>query len=181
MLTQLTGGVPVRKGIKQYLQKVVSYLSQTASFLEVEEVVQVSTEYGALELMVSLLVMVVLELAAAAGTLPCAVHGGGPGASVELRIALEDAHHLDTLHERVAAEFGEAVTHDRDHGTVTVVGHGLGEDPLILRGILTTARRVTNADVDLQLGPLSATVLVPCDAVSETVKQLHLALLEDTA
>ena len=122
-----------------------------------------------------------LELAAAAGTLPCAVHGGGPGASVELRIALEDAHHLDTLHERVAAEFGEAVTHDRDHGTVTVVGHGLGEDPLILRGILTTARRVTNADVDLQLGPLSATVLVPCDAVSETVKQLHLALLEDTA
>ena len=61
------------------------------------------------------------------------------------------------------------------------MGHGLGDDPLILRSILTTARRVAGDEVDLQLGPLSATVLVPCDAVPETVAQLHLALLEDPA
>ena len=66
LLTQLTGVHAVRKGIKQYLQRVVLCLSRTASFLEVEEVQLVATAYLALELAVSLAVMVALELAVVA-------------------------------------------------------------------------------------------------------------------
>jgi len=122
-----------------------------------------------------------LEVTGALSALPCAITGGGEGGQTEMHIALEDVHHLDALRERLTAEFGDSVEHDLDHGSVTVVGHGLGDTPQLLRSILATTRQVVGRDVPLRLEPLSATVLVPCNAVNETVKRLHEVLLEDTA
>ena len=120
-----------------------------------------------------------LEVTGALSGLPCAIHGGGHGAGTEMHIALEDVHHMDALFERLEDEFGDAIHHDLDHGTVTVVGHGLGDTPQLLRAILATARQVVGQDVPVRLGPLSATLLIPVDAVAETVERLHEELLED--
>ncbi|MGB0590925.1 MAG: aspartate kinase [Myxococcota bacterium] len=122
-----------------------------------------------------------LEVTGALSALPCAIIGGGHGAGTEMHIALEDVHHIDALLKRLADEFQGAVTHDLDHGSVTVVGHGLGDTPQLLRSVLATARQVVGSDVALRLEPLSATVTVPCEAVTETVQKLHEVLLEDTA
>jgi aspartate kinase len=121
-----------------------------------------------------------LQVTGALSALPCAITGGGSGAATEMHIALEDVHHLDALLARLDSEFGDTVQHDLDHGSVTVVGHGLGDTPQLLRSILATTRQVVGQDVALRLTPLSATVLVPCAAVTETVQRLHEVLLEDT-
>jgi aspartate kinase len=123
----------------------------------------------------------ILEVAGALNALPCCITGGGAGAPTEFHIALEDVHHFDALLSRLQSEFQGAVQHDLDHGSVTVVGHGLGDTPQLLRSILATARQVVGKDVALRLDPLTATVLVPSAAVVETVQRLHEALLEDTA
>ena len=122
-----------------------------------------------------------LEVTGALSALPCAISGGGAGAGAELLLALEDVHHLDTLLERLTTEFGDAVTVDLDHGSVTVVGHGLGDTPQLLRAILATARQVVGEDVPLRLGALDATLTLPSSAVDETLRRLHAELIEGEA
>ena len=120
-----------------------------------------------------------LELIGALSALPCAITGGGAEQGAEIQIALEDVHHLDALRARIIEAFDGAVTYDDTHGSVSIVGHGLGDTPQLLRSVLATARQIVGHDVSLRLDPLAVTILVPTDAVAKCVRRLHEALIED--
>ena len=122
-----------------------------------------------------------LEVSGALSALPCAITGGGEGNPNEVHIALEDVHHLDAFQARLAEEFGEGVSVDTHHGTVSVIGHGLGDTPQLVRAIIATARQVVGKDLPLRLEPLSATLLVPTDKVAACVQRLHETLIEEGA
>ncbi len=118
-----------------------------------------------------------LEDLSAAGAAPETCEGGG---DLPLRVTfpLDDTHGLQALCERLQASHGEALTIRTDRGSVTVVGHGLGEEPTLLRRSLSVAAAVAKEPVPLQLGPLALTLTVPADAVQETVQRLHGELIE---
>ena len=61
---------------------------------------------------------------------------------------------------------------------MTVVGHGLGEEPTLLRRSLSIASDAAGQPVPLQLGPLALTMIVPSGAVTETVRSLHAELID---
>lgn len=112
----------------------------------------------------------VIEELERAGAFPSAVDGD------TITIPLDDAHRIDALRGRLERAFGEDARLDLSAGTVTVVGPGLGEEPAILREMLSTGREVAG-DVRLSLGPLTATLTVASDAVEPLVQRLHAALL----
>ncbi len=112
----------------------------------------------------------VIEELELAGAFPSAIAGS------KATIPLEDAHGIDTLRGRLGAAFGGSATLDLTRGTVTAVGSGLGEEPALLRQMLAVARELTE-DAELALGPLTATLTVPGEAVKPLVKRLHEVLL----
>jgi aspartate kinase len=118
-----------------------------------------------------------LEELANSGAAPETCEGGG---ELPLRITfpLDDAHGLDSLCERLRASHEDALDIRTDRGSVTVVGHGLGEEPTLVRRSLSIAMATANSSVPIQLGPLALTLTVPVDAVRETVALLHAELLE---
>lgn len=118
-----------------------------------------------------------LEELTSAGSAPETCEGGG---EIPLRITfpLDDTHGLDSLCQRLRASHGDALTVRTDRGSVTVVGHGLGEEPTVIRRSLTLATATAKESVPIQLGPLALTLTVPVDAVTKTVELLHAELLD---
>ncbi|MCB9727994.1 MAG: aspartate kinase [Deltaproteobacteria bacterium] len=102
---------------------------------------------------------------------------GGGDEALRLSFPLDDAHRLEALQTRLGEVFGAAVSTRTDRGSVTVVGHGLGDEPALLRRVLATAREVAQAPCPLHLGPLAAALTVPGPAVEPLVRRLHAELL----
>ncbi len=118
-----------------------------------------------------------LEDLTSAGATPETCEGGG---ELPLRITfpLDDTHGLEALCERLQRTHGDDLSIRTDRGSVTVVGHGLGEEPTLLRRSLSIASAAAGQPVPLQLGPLALTMIVPSDAVTETVRSLHAELID---
>ena len=118
-----------------------------------------------------------IGLMAGVGAFATTLEGGG-SRQLTATIALDDTHRASLLSSRLDETFGQQVQIDNRHGTVTVVGHGLGEEPDVLRGILAVSTELLGSTPELSMGPLAATLSVPSDKVTAMVKGLHGALLE---
>lgn len=102
---------------------------------------------------------------------------GGGDRPLTLAFPLDDAHRLDALQSQLTEAFGDTLTLRTDRGSVTVVGHGLGDEPTLLRGIIATARGVCGETPPLRLGPLAVTLTVAETRVAALVARLHAELL----
>ncbi len=118
-----------------------------------------------------------LEELSSAGAAPETCEGGG---ELPLRVTfpLDDTHGLQALCERLERSHGEHLSIRTDRGSVTIVGHGLGEEPTLVRRSMSIASSVAKQSVPIQLGPLALTLIVPNEAVQETVQRLHVELVE---
>ncbi|MEZ4269268.1 MAG: aspartate kinase [Myxococcota bacterium] len=102
---------------------------------------------------------------------------GGGDRPLNLSFPLDDAHRLEALGARLRELFGDAVTLRTDRGSVTVVGHGLGDEPTLLRRVVATARDLCGGTPPLRLGPLAVTLTVAEAQVADLVRRLHAELL----
>lgn len=117
-----------------------------------------------------------VDVMAGLGAYPAELFGGGGGAW-QLRVPLTDTHRLEALLARLAEVFGDDLTVERELGTVTVVGHGLGEEPSVLRRATDAAVEVLGRAPAARLGPLTLTFDVPEADVKRLVAALHQSLL----
>jgi len=115
-----------------------------------------------------------LRTMAARGAFPVTLQRGD--GVVRAAFGLADTHAYDALVAELEAEFGDALSRRDDRGTVTVVGHGLGEEPDVLQTALVIGRDL-DPEADLQLGPLELTLTLAADKVEEAVRRLHAALV----
>jgi aspartate kinase len=122
-------------------------------------------------------VAALLSAMTACGAFPTTLEGGGPSAPATVALALEDSHRLGQLRGRLEAELGDRLTWRQDRGTVTAIGHGLGEEPGVLQAALSIGRELTGGPVPACLGPLALTLTLPSPVVDEAVARLHQALL----
>jgi aspartate kinase len=106
---------------------------------------------------------------------------GGGDRPLHVAFPLDDAHRLEALQVGVRAAFGADVAMRIDRGSVTVVGHGLGDEPTLLRRIILTARDLCGTAPPVRLGPLAATLTVDEAHVAPLVRALHADLLGGAA
>jgi aspartate kinase len=132
----------------------------------------------------------VLEVTAPAGSdvralLTALTEGGAlphalslrPGAPVTALVPLENVHRRSVLEAALARALPEFSLRD-DRGTVTLVGHGLGEAPEVLDAALALAAAEVGGDVPLELGPLTLRFTVASERVAPLVAAFHAGLLD---
>lgn len=120
----------------------------------------------------------VLEVTSALGALPESVECAASAQRFSMSLALEDIHNMARLRERLTEVFGDRVTVDEAHGSISVVGRGLADDPTLLRQVLRLGRQESGDSVGVKLAPLSITLTLKREAVAQTVRRLHAALFE---
>lgn len=119
-----------------------------------------------------------LAVLTALGIFPSGAEGGRDGASVALDLPLEDAHRQGLLAAHLTRELAGQARLERGLGSVTVVGHGLGDEPDVLASALAGAQAVGAGAPGVRLGPLELTLTVPSEAVVPLVTRLHATLLD---
>jgi aspartate kinase len=117
-----------------------------------------------------------LGLLASLGAHPCALEGGGER-PLCATLALEDVHRQTLLEARLAEELGGRATVRTGLGTVTLVGHGFGEEPTVLERVIAAAVEVCGKLPACRLGPLELTLTTESRHVTPLVRRLHQALL----
>ncbi len=118
-----------------------------------------------------------LAVCTSLGLFPAGAEGGRDGAAISLDLPLEDAHREGLLATHLARELDGEARVERGLGSVTVVGHGLGDEPDVLATTLAAARTETPGPFGVRLGPLDLTLTVPTHTVEPLVARLHAALL----
>lgn len=113
-----------------------------------------------------------VEEMTAMGALAISASGGG-GLATRFLIDLADTHHLEALQERLSDRVGDQVAWRLDRGTVTLVGHGLGDDPGLVRRAVAIATEITGEGPHMHLGALDLTLCVAQSHVRELVTTLH--------
>jgi len=119
------------------------------------------------------------ESMSATGVFPQTL-SGGDGRGIHLLVPLEDAHRFDAFETRLREAFGEGVQIRCDRGSVSIVGKGLGEEPTLLRQVIATTESLGVRDPGVHIGPLTLTLLVPENQVTDVLQSLHDALMANT-
>lgn len=117
-----------------------------------------------------------LEEMGAHGAYASHIDGAQEG-PVRVLFDTEDTHRLEALCDHLQSTFGEALRIRTDRGTVTLVGHGLGEDPSLVRRAMKIAETVLGQPPSAQLHPLSLDLVVPATAVADLARALHQELM----
>jgi aspartate kinase len=115
-----------------------------------------------------------LQMMADAGAFPTAVFGP----PFRIVVSLDDAHHWDSLVLLLGSKLGDHCSCGKNQGTVTVVGHGLGEEPGLVTKIRRAVEEVVGQPVPMQLNPIELSFIVPSITVRQLVGKLHETLLE---
>lgn len=132
----------------------------------------------------------ILEVSAPAGSdvralLDALTEGGAlphalsirPEAPVTALVPLENVHRRSVLETALARALPEFTLRD-DRGTVTLVGHGLGEAPELVSAAVSIAATQADETPTVELGPLTLRFLVPSEQVAPLTAAFHAAFLE---
>jgi aspartate kinase len=118
-----------------------------------------------------------IDTMAAAGAYPTFATLGRKRASAV--VALDDAHRLDLLKERLGQTFGDRVKVQDHRGTVTLIGPGLGSETALLKQSWTLANHIAGEHAECALAPMSLCWTLPTEHVEEFVQRSHKELIEN--
>jgi aspartate kinase len=99
-------------------------------------------------------------------------------AGVYLLMPLQDVHGLDALAGELQTRFAGAVRLERELGSVTCVGVGVGTSLGPLRTVLEIAEAAGVRVHAVDTSALQVSVLVPRGALPELTRRLHQALVQ---
>ena len=91
----------------------------------------------------------------------------------------DDAHRLSAVESELVEAFGDRVRIGHDHGTVTLIGHGLGAETDVIRRCWAIAERLIGGDVHCVLGPMAISWKIPEQHVEQFVQLTHDELIEN--
>ena len=91
----------------------------------------------------------------------------------------DDAHRLSLVESELVEAFGQRVQIRHDHGTVTLIGHGLGAETDVIQRCWAIAERLIGSDVHCVLGPMAISWKIPEQHVEQFVQLTHDELIEN--